>query len=119
MSAAAPSLSAPPGILSTRAGLTARSSISRDMRDNAGMNQAVEAQGHSRFEARDSEGRVIELDVLLIVMVRRMIGRDDIDAAVRDALQHCVAVSCLTQRRIHLEVRVVRDRRCEPLVGQA
>ena len=63
-------------------------------------------------------GALIELDVLLVVVVRRVIGGDDVDAAVGDALQHGVAIGRLAQRRVHLDVGVVRHRRAEHLVGQ-
>ena len=56
-------------------------------------------------------GALIELDVLLVVVMRRVIGGDDVDAAVGEALQHRVAIGGLAQRRVHLDVGVVRHRR--------
>ncbi len=50
--------------------------------------------------------------------MRRVIGRDGIDAAVDDAREHLVAVGRASQRRVHLHVRVVAHRRRQRFVGQ-
>ena len=47
-----------------------------------------------------------------------VVGGDDVDAAVGEALQHGVTIGGLPQRRIHLGVRVVWNRRRERLVGE-
>ena len=51
------------------------------------MHQRVEADRHRRLEADDAERRAVELDVLLVGVVRRVVGGDDVDAAVGDALR--------------------------------
>ena len=111
MSAGAPSVSDPPGTRRIRAGFTDSSSTSRDRPMTPAMHEAVEAERHRRLEAGDAERRVIELDLLLVVVMRRVIGGDDVDAAVGEPLQHGVAVGRLAQRRVHLHVRVVGHRR--------
>ena len=85
MSAGAPSASEPPGTRRIRAGFTDSSSTSRDSDDDAGVHQPIEAQRHRRLEAGDAERRAVELDVLLVVVMRRVIGGDDVDAAVGEA----------------------------------
>ena len=50
--------------------------------------------------------------------MRRVVGRDHVDAAVGESLNHRVAIGRLAQGRIHLHVRVVRFRRREHLVRQ-
>ena len=52
-------------------------------------------------------GALVELDALLVVVMRRVIGRDGVDGAVGDAVQHRVAIGRLAQRRVHLDVGVV------------
>ena len=108
MSAGAPSDSEPPGTRSMRAGLTDSSSIEPRDADHAGMDEPIEAQRHGGLEPGDAERRMIELDVLLVVVVRRVVGGDDVDAAVGNALEHRIAVGGLAQRRVHLDVGVVR-----------
>ena len=66
--------------------------------------------GTRGLEADDPERRAVELDHLLVGVMRRVIGGDDVDAAVGDALEHRVAIGRLAQRRVHLEVGVVADR---------
>ena len=68
-----------------RAGLTDSSSTSRGSRISAGVHEPIETQRHGRLEADDAERRAVELDVLLVVVVRRVIGGDHVDAAVGDA----------------------------------
>src|SRR3712207_7685755 len=46
-----------------------------------------------------SEGSAVELDQLLIRVMRRMIGRNDVDAAFREAFEHRVAVGGVPQDR--------------------
>ena len=82
MSAGAPSASEPPGTRRIRAGFTDSSSTSRGSEIDAGVHQPIEAQRHRRLEAGDAERRAIELDLLLVVVMRRVIGGDDVDAAV-------------------------------------
>ena len=79
--------------------------------DDAAVHQPIERNRNRRLEADDAERRAIELDVLLVGVMRRVIGGDDVDAAVGDALQHGVAVAGLAQRRVHLGVGVVGHRR--------
>ncbi len=118
MSAGAPSASEPPGTRRIRAGFTDSSSTSRDSAMTPGVHEPIEAERHRRLEAGDAERRVIELDLLLVVVMRRVVGRDDVDAAVGEPLQHRVAVGRLAQRRVHLRVGVVGHRRAEHLVGE-
>ena len=87
-------------------------------RHDAGVHEAIKAERHRGLEAGDPERRAIELDVLFVGVMRRVVGRDDVDAAVLQARQHRVAIGRLAQRRIHLHVRVVGDRRPQHLVGE-
>ncbi len=50
--------------------------------------------------------------------MRRVVGRDDVDAAVGEAAEHGVAIGRFAQRRIHLRVRVVGNRLRQHLVGK-
>ena len=54
-------------------------------RDDAGMDEAIEAERHGGLEAGDPERRAVELHVLLVVVMRRVVGGDDVDAAVGKA----------------------------------
>lgn len=74
------------------------------------VHEAVEAERHARREARDAERRAIELDMLLVVVMRCVVGGDHVYVTVDDALQHGVAVSRSAQRRVHLGVGVVGHR---------
>ena len=118
MSAGAPSASDPPGRWKTRAGLTDSNSTSRGQRDLPGVQQAVADNRHRRLEPDDAEGRAVELEHLLVRVVRRVVGGDHVDAAVGDAREHRVAVRGFAQRRVHLEVGVVLRRPVERLVGE-
>ena len=60
-----------------------------------------------RLEPDDAVRRVGELALLLVVVVRRVIGRDEIDRAVRHRLLQRRDVVRGAQRRVHLRVRVV------------
>ena len=50
--------------------------------------------------------------------MRRMIGRNGVDRAVDDPLDHRVAIRGLAQRRVHLGVGVVGNRRRQRLVRE-
>jgi hypothetical protein len=76
-------------------------------RDRARVDQSIERQRHGRLEPGDAERRPIELDVLLIVVMRRVIGGDHVDGAVDDSVHHGVAIQLVAKRRIHLDVGVV------------
>ena len=76
MSAGAPGVSEPPGTRRMRAGFTDKSSTSRGRPDESRVHETIERQRHSRLEAHDPERRTIELDVLLVVMVWRVVGRN-------------------------------------------
>ena len=52
-----------------------------------GVHEPIEAERHRGLEAGDAERRAVELDVLLVVVMRRVVGRDDVDAAVGEALR--------------------------------
>ena len=80
-------------------------------RNQPAMHQPIERQRHRRLEADDPERRTVELHLLLVVVMRRVVGGDDVDRAVGDAGEHRVAIRRLAQRRVHLGVGVVRDRR--------
>ena len=54
-------------------------------RDHAGVHQPVERERDRGLEPDDAERRAVELDVLLVVVMRRVIGGDHVDAAVGDA----------------------------------
>ena len=118
MSAGAPSVSVPPGSPSVRAGLTDSSSTSRGETDHAGVHEPIEAERHGRLESDDAERRAVELERLLVGVMRRVVGGDDVDRPVAQALDHRVAVGLLAQRRVHLQVRVVAAALVQRLVGQ-
>src|SRR2546428_13865652 len=69
------------------------------MRNDAGLDEAVETQRSRGLECGDAERRVVELDALLVVVMRRVIGGDDVDAAVGEAGEHRIAIRGLAQRR--------------------
>jgi len=50
--------------------------------------------------------------------MRRVIGGNDVDGPVGDPTQHRVAIGGLAQRRVHLHVRVVGNRRAERFIRQ-
>ena len=87
-SAGPPSVSVPPGRPSTRAGLADSSSTSRGRPDHAGVHQPIEAQRHGGLEADDAERRAIELERLLVGVMRRVVGGDDVDRPVAQAFDH-------------------------------
>ncbi len=49
------------------------------------MHEPIERERHARLVADDAERRLVELDVLLVGVVRRVIGGQRVDAAVDDA----------------------------------
>ena len=118
MSAGAPSLSVPPGRLKTPRGIDRQQLDGADERDAPGVHQPVEDNRHGRLEPDDAERRAVELHHLLVGVVRRVIGRDHVDGAVGNPLEHRVAICRVAQRRVHLQVRVVLHRAVERLVGQ-
>ena len=83
------------------------SSTSRGEADHAGVHQPIEAERHRGLEADDAERRAVELERLLVGVMRRVVGGDDVDRSVAQALDHRQPIGLLAQRRIHLEVRVV------------
>ena len=110
MSATAPSASEPPGTRKTRAGLVESSSMARDDADPPGVDEPIEHQRHARLEPDDAERGAVELDQLLVGVMRGVVGGDHVDGAVGDPLEHGVAIRRLAQRRVHLDVGVVADR---------
>ena len=52
--------------------------------DPSRVDQPVEHQRHARLEADDAERRAVELDELLVRVVRRVVGGDHVDGAVGD-----------------------------------
>ena len=66
--------------------------------EHVAVDQPVERQRHRRLEADDAERRPVELHGLLIGVVRRVVGGDGVDAAVREPFQHRVAVRLRAQR---------------------
>ena len=76
------------------------------------MHEAVEADRDGRFEADDAERRAVELHHLLVGVVRRVVGGNDVHGAVDDAVEHGVAVGRFPQRRVHATGRVVSDDGC-------
>ena len=100
----------PPGRFSRRAGLTESSSIIRVSEIRPAWTSRSKHDRHRGLEADDAERRAIELDHLLVDVVRRMVRGDHVHAAVGDALEHRVAILRRAQWRVHLEVRVVLHR---------
>ncbi|MFM9079964.1 MAG: hypothetical protein ACKOTE_07485, partial [Opitutaceae bacterium] len=82
--------------------------------DHEGQPEAVaahehlEGNGQRGLEADDAVGREVELLVLLVIRVRRVVGGDDVDRPVAEPGDDRAAVLLGTQRRVHLEVGVVR-----------
>src|ERR1035441_10518596 len=60
------------------------------------------------FQAGDAERRVIELHLFLVVAMWRVVAAENLDRAIRQPFQYGLAVPRRAQRRVHLEVRVVR-----------
>ena len=75
--------------------------------DEPAVHEPVEAQRHRGLEPHDPERRPIELEGLLIRMMRRVVGGDHVNRPVNEPLDHRIAVGDLAKRRVHLEVRVV------------
>ena len=57
------------------------------------VDEDVEEEAEFRFEAEDAEGRLVELDFLFEVAMRRVIAGEDGDRAVGDAFDERVDVS--------------------------
>ena len=66
-----------------------------------------------RLKSSNSKGRAIELHVLARRMMRRVIGGDHVDAAIRQPCDQRVAILARSQRRIHL-VAASRSGRLRP-----
>ena len=71
------------------------------------MHEVRHDDGQRRLEPDDAVRRVGELALLLVVMVRRVIRRDQIDGSVAHGLPQRLHVLRRPERRIHLRVRVV------------
>ena len=85
MSAGAPSDSEPPGTPQNARRVHRQQLDQPRQRYDAGVHEAIEAERHGGLETGDAERRAVELDLLLVVVMRRVVGGDDVDAAVRDA----------------------------------
>ncbi len=118
MSAGPPSVSVPPGRFSTRAGPDRQQLDQPRQSDDARVHEPIEAERKRRLETDDAERRAVELERLLVGMMRRVVGGDDVDRPVAEALDHRRTIGLFAQRRIHLEVRVVAAAVRERLVGQ-
>ena len=118
MSAGAPSASEPPGTRRIRAGFTDSSSTSRDSEMTPACTSRSKHSDTAVSRPVMPNGARSNSTLLLVVVVRRVVGRDDVDAAVGEAGEHRVAIGRLAQRRVHLDVGVVGDRRRQHLVGQ-
>ena len=84
-------------------------------RNDAGLNQIGDHRGERGLEPDRPGRRVVELGLLLLNGVRRVVGGDRIDRAVGQAAPKRVPILARAQRRVHLEVRVVRQ---EVVVGE-
>ena len=82
-------------------------SIERRKVDDPRRDEPGDVHRERRLESDDAVRRVGELALLLVVVMRRVIGRDEIDRAVAHRLLQRVDVVRRAQRRIHLRVRVV------------
>ena len=83
MSAGAPSASVPPGTRGSRAGFTDSSSISRGSEIRPVCTSRSNTSDTRGLEADDAERRAVELDLLLVGVMRRVVGGDDVDACRR------------------------------------
>ena len=106
-SAAVPRRSEPPGSLNTRAGAHDMRSISTGKSMISRCDEPGDVHGERRLEPDDPVRRVGELALLLVVVVRRVVGGDEIDRSVAHRLLQRGDVVRRAQRRIHLRVRVV------------
>ena len=106
-SAGEPRRSVPPGSLKTRAGAHDMRSIEQRKVDDPRRHEPRDVHRERRLEPDDAVRRVGELALLLVVVVRRVIGRDEIDRSVAHRLLQRGDVVRRAQRRIHLRVRVV------------
>ncbi len=59
------------------------------------------------FQPGDAKRRVIKLDFLFVIAMRRMVAAQDFNRAVRQPFENRLAVARRAQRRVHLEIRVV------------
>ena len=78
-------------------------------RDAAGVDELLEGETERGLRTQNAEGRFVELDVLERRLVRGMVRGDGIDGAVGQAFEKRLAVFTRTERRIHLEARIIGD----------
>ena len=111
---ALPRRSVPPGRCQSRAGAQLIRSISVGSVISP-LHQFAKRERERRLQADDPVGRVVELALLGVVVVRRVIGGDAVERAVGERRADRIAILRLAQRRVHLGVGVVS---LAPLVGQ-
>ena len=70
------------------------------------MQEQVDKKAELGLQPNDTKWRNVELDFFFEIRVRRVVGTQDGQRPIRDALQQCVDVSLRAQRRIHFVVRV-------------
>ena len=88
MSASAPGASVPPS-RAQDAGRVQRQQLDEPRQgDETGVHEPIEDERHARLEPDDAERGAVELDLLLVRVVRRMIGGDHVDGAVAEPADH-------------------------------
>ena len=78
-----------------------------DVQRDLGFRRHAQGQRQRRFESDHAVERPIELDFLLIAVMRCVIAGDRVDGAVGEASAHRVDIKLGAQRRMHLGVGIV------------
>ena len=81
------------------------------IRDEAAVHQHLVAHAVRAFKADDAIGRFKESEFLLFQCMRRMIGGQQVNRAVRDGRDGGLAIRFRAQRRVHLGQRAVLEQR--------
>ena len=113
-SAGEPGASVPPGRPKARAGPAEKSAAKARRARACPAARAGRARAAAAVSRPDDpERRRVEVERLLVLVVRRVVGRDRVDRAVREPRHERLDVRGLAQRRVHL-VRWSRSRSARP-----
>ncbi|MGC3988235.1 MAG: hypothetical protein QM796_00855 [Chthoniobacteraceae bacterium] len=70
------------------------------------VDEDVEEQAELGFEPEDAEGRLVELDLLLVGAMRRVVAGEDGDGTVGNAFDERIHIRLGPQRGVHFEIGV-------------
>ena len=106
-SASAPTLNVPLGRLSNRAGVHGVFGDRVRQQKPLRVDKLHQRQRQFGFQSGDAERRVVKLNFLFKIAVRRVVAAQNFNRAVGQPFQNRLAVARRTQRRVHFEIRVV------------